>query len=230
MENKLSCSNSLLKKTLELGSVHIASKLFLIRAWSPFLEQQVGSLSSVPIWIILRDVSLHLWNEIGFSRITSLAGKPIMTDAPTAMKTRMAFARVCVEIDANCTFPTKLPFQIDDKKYEVRAEYPWKPTSCCHCKSFGHSNDKCAANQVRKYTKKWKPKKTFTSSDVRGTTLAGTSQEAEVRVENQNKNDDLQLLEKVNETVSEIVDANSMEVTTWKKKMKKCQLFRGRLF
>lgn len=131
-----------------MDPVHIASKLFLIRPWSPFIEQQIGSISSVSIWMILRNVPLHLWNATVFSRITSLVGKPIMIDAPTAMKTRMAFARVCVEIEASCSFPATLPFQIDDKKYEVRAEYPWKPTACSHCKSFGHRSDKCIYSKV----------------------------------------------------------------------------------
>ncbi|KAI3971173.1 hypothetical protein MKW92_025451 [Papaver armeniacum] len=126
------------------------------RSFPTFLrELQIDSISSVLIWMNLRGVPLHLWNATGFSRISSLVGKPIMTDAPTAMKTRMSFARVCVEIDANCSFPSKLPFQIDDMKYEVRAEYPWKPSACSHCKSFGHTSGKCISNPAPKYTKRW---------------------------------------------------------------------------
>lgn len=73
------------------------------------------------------DLPIHLWNTTGFARIGSLVGTPIMTDTPTAMKSSMSYARVCVEIDSTCTFPSELPYQIDDKKYKVRDEFPWKP-------------------------------------------------------------------------------------------------------
>lgn len=81
-----------------------------------------------------------------------------MTDTPTTLKTRMSYARVCVEIDSTCTFPSEIPYQIDDKKYKVRVEYPWKHTLCSLCKSFGHSSAKCGSNPTPKYKKKWVPK------------------------------------------------------------------------
>ncbi|XP_026410184.1 uncharacterized protein LOC113305345 [Papaver somniferum] len=133
-----------------MGSLYISSRLFLIRPWSPFIEQYISSIRSVPVWMIIRDLPIHLWNATGFARICSLVGTPIMTDTPTAMKTRMSFARVCVEIDSNCTFPSELPYQIDDKKYKVRVEYPWKPALCSLCKSFGHSSAKCGYNPAPK--------------------------------------------------------------------------------
>lgn len=77
-------------------------------------------------------------------------GKPIMTDSQTAMKTRMSFARVCVEIAADCSFPTELPVKIDDIKLMVKVEYPWKPIACSHCKSFGHSSVKCIYSPTHK--------------------------------------------------------------------------------
>lgn len=91
------------KMVLELGSVHIRSKLFLIPPWTPFIEQQIGCIKFGPVWMILRDVPLHLWNATGFFKIASYVGKPIMADSPTTMKTRKAYARICVEIDAKCS-------------------------------------------------------------------------------------------------------------------------------
>ncbi|XP_026397787.1 uncharacterized protein LOC113293345 [Papaver somniferum] len=66
-----------------------------------------------------------------------------MTDSHTALKTRMNFARICVEVDTDCTYPAEIPYRIDNEKFVVRAEYPWKPPSCTHCKSFGHPSGKC---------------------------------------------------------------------------------------
>ncbi|XP_026430013.1 uncharacterized protein LOC113326511 [Papaver somniferum] len=101
-----------------MGSLYVASRLFLVRPWSTLIEQHIGSLRSVPVWTIIRDFPIHLWNATGFARICSPVGTPIMTDTPTTMKTRMSFATVCVEIDSTCTFPSELSYQIDDKKYK----------------------------------------------------------------------------------------------------------------
>lgn len=71
-----------------------------------------------------------------------------------------------MEVDSNCAYPSILPFQIEDRKYEVRDEYPWKPTACSYCKSFDHPNDKCGSNPTPKYKKKWVPKAKTATSDA----------------------------------------------------------------
>ncbi|XP_026421346.1 uncharacterized protein LOC113317443 [Papaver somniferum] len=86
------------KMVLELGSVHIGSKLFLIRPWTPFIEQQLGCIKSVLVRMILRDIPLHLWNATGFSKIASYVGILIMRNSPTAIKTRMAYAEFVLRL------------------------------------------------------------------------------------------------------------------------------------
>lgn len=131
-------------KVLDLGSVFIAKKLFLIRPWSIALEQNLDAITSFPVWMNLRKVPLYLWIELGLSRIASIVGTPIMTDTPTALKTRMSYARVLVEVAPDCEFPEELPILVDDVKLVVKAEYPWRPNACSHCKTFGHSDAKCS--------------------------------------------------------------------------------------
>lgn len=141
--------------------------------------------------MILWDVPLHLWNATGFSRSASYVGKPIMTDTPTDMKIRMDYARICVEIDVNCSFPEELPFQIENEKFKVRAEYPWKPTSCSHCRSFAHSTARCNSYTVQKVKTKWIPKisnsssMAGTSNLIDRTTSLSSIPEVEIAVENQ---------------------------------------------
>ncbi|XP_026385189.1 uncharacterized protein LOC113280825 [Papaver somniferum] len=149
-------------------------------------EQKIESINIVPVWMILRGVPLHLWNATGFSKIASFVGKPIMTDTPTVMKTKMAFAKICVEIDADCKYPTKFPFRIDDKKYEVTAEYSWKPSSCCHCKNFGHLSHNCGSNSKSKHTKKWVPPIAPSTTGEPSSVTNETSQDYEIRVEDGN--------------------------------------------
>lgn len=54
--------------------------------------------------------------SIKLSRIASLVGTPIVTDTPTALKTRMSYARILVEVAADCAFPTEFPIQVDTVK------------------------------------------------------------------------------------------------------------------
>ncbi|XP_026383468.1 uncharacterized protein LOC113278965 [Papaver somniferum] len=96
----------------------------------------------------LRKVPLYLWNELGLSKIASIVGTPIMTDTPTALKTRMSYVRVLVEVAADCGFPSNLHIQVDNENFIVKAEYSWKPDACSHYKNFGDSSAKCSSKVI----------------------------------------------------------------------------------
>lgn len=58
---------------------------------------------------------------------------------------RIAYARVCVDIKANQYLPNAVEVEVDDdeESYCIQIEYEWKPVSCEKCGIFGH---KCEAN------------------------------------------------------------------------------------
>lgn len=84
---------------LEHGPVFMSNVPFFVRAWKPYIEQELENIEAVPVWMILRGVPLHLFNPKGLSIIMSVIGKPLLVDGPTAARTRMAYARVCVEVN-----------------------------------------------------------------------------------------------------------------------------------
>ncbi|OVA06397.1 protein of unknown function DUF4283 [Macleaya cordata] len=96
-------------KVLEHGHVYVANHLFIIRPWQPFVEQELAELRSVPIWITLKNILVHLWNNEGIGTIVSFLGKPLLMDGPTANKSRMSFVRVCVEINMESPLPDFVP-------------------------------------------------------------------------------------------------------------------------
>lgn len=53
------------EKVLNWGPLHIASRLFIIRPWRPFIEEDATALSSIPIWVNLRNVPLIFWDPQG---------------------------------------------------------------------------------------------------------------------------------------------------------------------
>lgn len=145
---------------LEQGSVFISTRLFLICPWHLFVEQDIQEMKTFPIWLNLMNISIHLWNAKGISMIASVLGIPLLTDKHTLARTRMSFARVCIEIEADFSYPATIPMSFGGKEFEVQVEYSWKPPRCLACASFGHSSGKCSKDSTHKVVKKkWVPKK-----------------------------------------------------------------------
>ncbi|KAF6139263.1 hypothetical protein GIB67_021473 [Kingdonia uniflora] len=134
------------EKVLELGSQHIANRLFVIRPWCLNIEKEITNLRIIPIWVILRKIPNYLWNPEGIGLIASVIGVPICLDRATEEKTRLNYARVCVEINYESELPYIVPFDVDDGEVaHIEAEYAWLPPKCLDCGVFGHSTLKCEA-------------------------------------------------------------------------------------
>ncbi|KAL5722840.1 hypothetical protein ACHQM5_006311 [Ranunculus cassubicifolius] len=148
---------------LEIGSFHIASQLFHVQPWRPFIEADLHELKSIPIWVILHKYPSDMWDDLGFSQVASAIGKPMYPDKLTERKARTEFARVCVEVDTDCTYPEFVPVVIDGgKRLNISVEYKLKPPLCHLCKVFGHSQFKCPKNEEayrKNKVKVWQQKK-----------------------------------------------------------------------
>ncbi|XP_026451353.1 uncharacterized protein LOC113351615 [Papaver somniferum] len=129
---------------LEQGYLYIDSQLFIIIPWHKDLEKEMEELKIVPVWVNLRKLPLYMWNETGLGNITSCVGTPIMLDKQTLNISRMSYARICVDVDANCDFPSTIPVYMDGElSFEVIVDYPWKPPMCAMCETFNHPALKC---------------------------------------------------------------------------------------
>ncbi|XP_026458267.1 uncharacterized protein LOC113358797 [Papaver somniferum] len=123
------------------------------------METQVRDMKTIPVWVMIYNVPLHLWNKLGLSVITSYLGNPLMMDECTKKKTRLTCARLCVEIDVECSFPSSIPLWIDGVHImDLHVEYQWKPAKCLKCSSFGHKLNSCSS-QVGKKKTLWTNKK-----------------------------------------------------------------------
>ncbi|RZC49553.1 hypothetical protein C5167_017984 [Papaver somniferum] len=103
-----------------------------------------GEMKSIPVWVLIYNVPLHLWKNLALGPIASFVGKPLMMVDCTINKTRLSYARVLVEVSFECQSPSFIPLWIDGKfVMNLPVEYQWKPQKCMVCHSFGHSNNKC---------------------------------------------------------------------------------------
>lgn len=73
-----------------------------------------------------------------------------MTDECTKKKNRLRYARVCVEISFDCSFPSLVPLWIDGVHVmDLPVQYKWKPSKCIKCCSFGHNASYCSVKGVK---------------------------------------------------------------------------------
>ena len=66
--------------------------------WSPEFDVYCESPIAA-IWCNLIGLPIHLFDTSALSAIGKLLGNPIQVDQATATKSRLSFARICVEID-----------------------------------------------------------------------------------------------------------------------------------
>ncbi|KAL0929059.1 hypothetical protein M5K25_000999 [Dendrobium thyrsiflorum] len=118
-------------------------KPFLLQKWSPKFCPKRENLTSVPIWVKIHDLPLVCWNSEGISRIASKIGIPLAVDALTAQRTRLTFARVCVQVSADASYRDEIPISLEDEIFSLKVQYEWKPTPCEHCKSLTHYSASC---------------------------------------------------------------------------------------
>lgn len=123
----------------------ISNQLFVVKPWSLMIEQDLSELKSIPIWINLRNAPLHLWHAKGLGKLSSFVGIPIMLDKKTTTRSRMTYARICVEVVVDSDFPSHIDALVDNVKLKIIVEYSWKPMICTHCAVFGSSQEKCAS-------------------------------------------------------------------------------------
>ena len=129
---------------LENGPWYFAGRPIILRIWKPGMEMLNVQITSVPIWVKFFNIPLEYWTVTSLGYIASVVGIPMHLDNLTENHSRLSFARICIEVDVNCTFPKSALLDLGNGKYStIRIEYPWVPQNCAHCKIFGHSQVKC---------------------------------------------------------------------------------------
>ncbi|GAV90978.1 DUF4283 domain-containing protein, partial [Cephalotus follicularis] len=113
----------------------------VLRKWTRGMSLKLEDCNSIPVWVKLSNVPVHLWTKLGLSYITSVLGTPLYMDAPTTNRQALAYARICVDMSASSSFPSTILLDLDEGATTVvGVEYPWKPQACTLCKVFDHAN------------------------------------------------------------------------------------------
>ncbi|KAK1307758.1 hypothetical protein QJS10_CPA09g00850 [Acorus calamus] len=115
----------------------------VLRKWNRGMKLEMERLETIPIWIRLPHLPLHLWGTRMLSKLSSVIGTPLYMDSSTSSRSRIEFARICVEISASSPLPDLIRLKEDGVVKEITVEYEWKPSPCRTCNTFGHTEAQC---------------------------------------------------------------------------------------
>ncbi|KAK2989361.1 hypothetical protein RJ640_003043 [Escallonia rubra] len=151
----------------EKGPWSFDNKPMIVKPWSQDLSLEKIGLQAVPVWVKLPHLPLQFWSNTMLSKISSTLGKPLFTDRMTAYGERLMYARVCVEMDVESTFPEKVLLRGPNGwNHTQQVEYEWKPARCTHCKTFGHWETSCLLKP--RVQQVWKAKTTSENEKENG--------------------------------------------------------------
>ncbi|KAK1277773.1 hypothetical protein QJS04_geneDACA022161 [Acorus gramineus] len=133
-----------MNSVLEGGPWSMDHRPFIIRKWSPEVRMEQERLSSIPLWVRLPNLPLHLWEEDSLSRIGSTIGVPLYANSATLRCTRASYARICVEVQASKILPGSVLVEVSPGHRETfKIDYDWKSIACHFCQTFGHDEACC---------------------------------------------------------------------------------------
>ncbi|KAK5783457.1 hypothetical protein PVK06_037966 [Gossypium arboreum] len=143
---------------LDHGPWHIQNKPVIVRKWEPGEKRLDFDLHKLPVRVHLSHIPLELYTGIGLSYVASAIGVPLYMYTITVGQSRLAYAKVCVEIDANQINPRTIDIVFkDDSTGTVWVEVPWMPQRCSKCSIFGYV-DKGCPKKLKEINKVWVPK------------------------------------------------------------------------
>ncbi|WOL04278.1 hypothetical protein Cni_G12999 [Canna indica] len=116
------------------------------------------------LWVKIHNLPLEFWSASVIRKIIGRLGKPLYMDKHTTTKSRIGYARICIEMEIGVGLVDSPTFTVRNEKYEIQLEYEWKPSRCTRYSIFGHTDNK-RPSLAKKMTSLWVPKKLNTNNN-----------------------------------------------------------------
>ncbi|KAL6523070.1 hypothetical protein OROMI_031418 [Orobanche minor] len=110
--------------------------------WDPFFNFKEEP-ASAPLWVKIHSLPSHWFDLRSLKTIASSLGEFLKVDESTHNRTRLNFARVCVEVNLKNYLPQKINLQVGDDIVELDIEFEKVPQYCQYCKHIGHDITMC---------------------------------------------------------------------------------------
>ncbi|XP_074297877.1 uncharacterized protein At4g02000-like [Silene latifolia] len=115
----------------------------VFKEWSPTIVEQL-QVTHIPVWVLLPNLDPCFWSQAALSKVASTIGNPICADEHTTNKTKLAFARILVDVDLSKELPNAVKLSTPYRGIVLqKIEYEWLPYFCSTCQRIGHTKDRC---------------------------------------------------------------------------------------
>ncbi|KAL1537880.1 peroxidase [Salvia divinorum] len=108
--------------------------------FDPFFEIPI-----VALWCNILALPIHLFEESALIAIGNLLGHAVQVDRATISRSRVSFARICVEVDISQHIPEEITLDIAGKRVTLKVKWDKIPLYCGECRHVGHNADNCYA-------------------------------------------------------------------------------------
>ncbi|XP_074306119.1 uncharacterized protein LOC141641351 [Silene latifolia] len=127
----------------------------VFKPWSPTVVEELN-VTHVPVWVLFPGLDPCYWSQTALSKVASVVGNPICADEHTTNKSKLAFARILVNVDLSQELPKAVQLSTPYRGEVLqKIVYEWLPYFCTKCKKIGHTNDRCGIAKPRmEYRKK----------------------------------------------------------------------------
>lgn len=133
-------------RVMRHGMWNLADVPVVMSVWTPFITESPPEVSSVPLWVHLKHVTMDMFSWKGLSYITSAVGDPDRLHPETAQCVDLKTAKVFIKADLTQELPKSMNFNYQGKDTTVDFIYPWLPSRCSICRKWGHTTKVCVAN------------------------------------------------------------------------------------
>ncbi|KAG7556371.1 hypothetical protein ISN44_As11g024100 [Arabidopsis suecica] len=137
-------------RILRRGMWNLAEVPVVMSKWTPFIEDNSPEVTSVPLWVHLKNVPIDMFSWKGLSFVTSAVGEPDRLHPETAQCLDFKLAKVFVKADLSKELPKLMKFNHNGKETLIEYSYPWLPPRCSNCQKWGHLHTACVANKSEK--------------------------------------------------------------------------------
>lgn len=134
-------------RIIRRGMWNLAEVPVIMSKWTPFIADNSPEITSVPLWVHLKNVPIDMYSWKGLSFVTSAVGEPVRLHPDTAQCLDFQTAKVFVKADFSKDLPKSINFNIKGKDTLVEFSYPWLPPRCTICEKWGHLHTVCVANK-----------------------------------------------------------------------------------
>ena len=96
----------------------------IVSKWTPRSEEEKQEEVSIPMWVHVEKVPLHMYSWEGISFVTSTVGFPVKLHPETVACTNLEVAKVFVNVDVSKVLPKHITFTKEGKQFTVDYYYP----------------------------------------------------------------------------------------------------------